>query len=75
MPKTAAIAKDKRPRREPPVKEKTRRVRLLVRPRGRGRWRDFFITIESPLLDMFTFKEGDPMDLGGAQVWILEVLF
>ena len=75
MEMTSAVTTKHRARREPPVKEKTRRVTLLCRPRGRGRWRDFLIAIESPLLDMFTFKEGDAMDLGGTKVWIRRVQF
>jgi hypothetical protein len=45
---------------------------LVVKPRGRGNWRIYTIRIEGPF-DMFSFKPGDPLDLGGRNFWIVSV--
>lgn len=50
-------------------------VTLVLCPRGRGRWKTYLMTIEGQKQDMFTFsfKAGDPIDVGGRAFWIVEV--
>jgi hypothetical protein len=45
---------------------------ILCRPKGRGNWRVWSITVDVPA-DLFTFRAGDYFPFGSRQFHILEV--
>jgi hypothetical protein len=49
-----------------------RRIGLTVIPRGRGNWNLISLEVAGPF-DLFAFKPGTPLDIGGRQFWIREV--